>query len=229
MEARIRSNPGLRNRSRRETLNSVARLVAEDVPLFDLMSRLASLLEEVLGPVHIGLRAAGLDPEKYAFGSLAASDTGESVTVPLMFHTQHLGSLHVLHRSRTPLCASDVDLFEMCASYIAIRLNSLKLMSDREHFQELAGVDALTGVSSRRVFDAQLSAEWTRGVRHGGPLTVLLIDVDGLKAYNDRHGHVAGDTCLQRIATILDTCAVRPGDTIARYGGDEFAIVLPQT
>jgi len=93
----------------------------------------------------------------------------------------------------------------------------------------LANTDGLTGLANRRQFDNVLARELGRLQRHGGCLSVVMLDVDCFKAYNDRRGHVAGDRCLQAIAQLLLASARRPTDTAARYGGEEFALVLPDT
>jgi len=93
----------------------------------------------------------------------------------------------------------------------------------------LSDTDALTGLANRRQFDRRLEQEWARAVRHGLPLSLLLVDIDHFKRYNDRHGHVQGDDCLRRVAALLLQGGRRAGDVVARYGGEEFALLLPHT
>jgi diguanylate cyclase (GGDEF)-like protein len=103
----------------------------------------------------------------------------------------------------------------------------LKRMSDE--LRHLASTDALTGIANRRVFDDALAHEWLRARRSGDPLSLLLIDVDHFKRYNDRYGHQMGDDCLIRVAQALRASCRRPADLVARYGGEEFMVLLPQT
>ena len=91
---------------------------------------------------------------------------------------------------------------------------------------ETARRDGLTGIANRRTFDEHVDRVWAQAAREGMPLTLLLIDIDHFKAYNDRFGHQAGDECLRRVAWSLSTNARRPLDIAARYGGEEFALVL---
>jgi diguanylate cyclase (GGDEF)-like protein len=93
----------------------------------------------------------------------------------------------------------------------------------------LAYIDGLTGLCNRRGFDERLTMEWQRAQRSGQWLTLMLIDVDHFKHYNDHHGHQAGDDCLRAIAGALVEAARRPADLVARYGGEEFAVILPET
>ncbi len=90
-------------------------------------------------------------------------------------------------------------------------------------------IDGLTGVHNRRYFDEQLASEWGRAMRNRSALSVVLLDVDFFKRYNDRYGHQIGDDCLRRVAATLKSALKRPGDLVARYGGEEFACVLPDT
>ena len=90
-------------------------------------------------------------------------------------------------------------------------------------------VDGLTGIANRRRFDLHLEGEFRRARRNVSPLSLLMIDVDDFKAYNDSYGHQRGDACLARIAAALDAVPHRPRDLVARYGGEEFAVVLPDT
>ncbi|MEM8512151.1 two-component system cell cycle response regulator [Massilia sp. MP_M2] len=95
--------------------------------------------------------------------------------------------------------------------------------------QHAALVDPLTRIANRRHFDAFLEKEWQRAIRNGQPLSLIVIDVDHFKGYNDSLGHAAGDTCLQAIAEALQSHAMRPTDLAARYGGEEFVVLLADT
>ncbi|MBV8924765.1 MAG: diguanylate cyclase [Bradyrhizobium sp.] len=93
--------------------------------------------------------------------------------------------------------------------------------------EELATTDALTGLKNRRKFDQEIDFEWRRARRHKTPLSLLMIDADHFKAYNDAYGHQAGDQVLVGIAICISDSATRAGDCAARYGGEEFAVLLP--
>ena len=92
--------------------------------------------------------------------------------------------------------------------------------------EQLATRDGLTGLANRRCFDDTLKAEWARALRQRQPLSLLMVDVDNFKAYNDANGHIGGDECLKRIATAVAS-EMRTNDLVARYGGEEFAVILP--
>lgn len=104
-----------------------------------------------------------------------------------------------------------------------------KLREVNQELQKLSREDPLMGISNRRYFDEYFAQEWKRAVRHKAPLSLLIGDIDYFKEYNDTFGHVAGDKCLQRIAKALRESLERPGDLVARYGGEEIALVLPST
>ena len=104
--------------------------------------------------------------------------------------------------------------------------------SDRaktEELQRLSTVDALTGIANRRAFEEALDQEWRRMMRHGTALSLLMIDVDFFKRFNDSYGHVAGDQCLRGVAQSVAKLARRAGEMAARYGGEEFSVLLPHT
>ncbi|HEY0287572.1 MAG TPA: sensor domain-containing diguanylate cyclase [Pseudomonas sp.] len=94
---------------------------------------------------------------------------------------------------------------------------------------KLASTDALTGLANRRRLDQLFKQEWARGLRSGQPLSLLMIDIDHFKAFNDRHGHHGGDEALRNVAHAIAATIRRPGDLAARYGGEEFSVVLPET
>lgn len=103
------------------------------------------------------------------------------------------------------------------------------LEESNRKLQILNKTDELTGIANRRHFDVVVANEYARHTRSGQYLSLILIDVDYFKAYNDRYGHVAGDACLRRVAGVLAANASRPDDLAARYGGEEFACILPMT
>ncbi|MBF0573111.1 MAG: GGDEF domain-containing protein [Desulfamplus sp.] len=89
--------------------------------------------------------------------------------------------------------------------------------------------DGLTQIANRRHFDEIISQEYARHVRSQANLSLILLDIDHFKAFNDNYGHVNGDECLRQVARVIADCAVRPADLAARYGGEEFACILPET
>lgn len=104
-----------------------------------------------------------------------------------------------------------------------------ELVELAERLRQLSNVDGLTEVANRRHFDQELTRSWRRAQRSGESVSLVMIDIDHFKGYNDEYGHVAGDDCLRRVAEVLRTTVKRPFDLVARYGGEEFAVLLPGT
>jgi diguanylate cyclase (GGDEF)-like protein/PAS domain S-box-containing protein len=98
-----------------------------------------------------------------------------------------------------------------------------------EQLKLIAFMDGLTGVANRRHFDNTLDLEWRRAMRSAKPLSLIIIDIDYFKNYNDLYGHLAGDSCLQKIAHTIKDSLRRAGNFVARYGGEEFMVILPDT
>ncbi len=98
-----------------------------------------------------------------------------------------------------------------------------------EQLKLFASMDGLTGIANRRHFDTTLDLEWRRAMRSAKPLSLIIIDVDYFKNYNDVYGHLAGDSCLQKIAHSIRDSLRRAGNFVARYGGEEFVVILPDT
>lgn len=99
----------------------------------------------------------------------------------------------------------------------------------RLRLEEEAVTDPLTGLANRRAFDSAVEREWARAVRDGSEMSLILLDVDCFKAFNDRYGHAAGDDALRRVAAAMQGVVRRPGDLAVRYGGEEMAVILPRT
>jgi two-component system chemotaxis family response regulator WspR len=112
-------------------------------------------------------------------------------------------------------------------AYSALRESQQNLMEANLELQRLTKADGLTGLSNRRYFDEYLQAEWSRSTRSQQALAVLMIDVDEFKRYNDRYGHLAGDEVLKTVAATIQRHCRRSSDLAARFGGEEFVVVLP--
>ncbi len=110
-----------------------------------------------------------------------------------------------------------------------VRTANRRLAAANEELTTLAHIDDLTGIPNRRMFEQDLKRGWRRMAREGKSLALIICDVDNFKSYNDDRGHQAGDECLIRVARAVAGAARRPGDYTARYGGDEFAVILLDT
>jgi two-component system chemotaxis family response regulator WspR len=114
-------------------------------------------------------------------------------------------------------------------AYRALRKSQQELMETNLELQRLTNVDGLTGLSNRRYFNEYIETEWRQAIRTSEPISLLMVDIDHFKQYNDHYGHLAGDEVLRTVAQTVMHCFHRPKDLAARFGGEEFVVVLPQT
>lgn len=122
------------------------------------------------------------------------------------------------------------DFLVAIAEDISVRKHKEKAINVmQERLLRLSSLDGLTGVANRRLFDERLALEWRRAVRYGSSLSLIIADIDHFKLFNDDYGHLAGDECLQKIAKTFSLCVSRPADLVARFGGEELAVLLPET
>lgn len=119
-----------------------------------------------------------------------------------------------------------LDHVQRDAAYNALRESQRQLMNANLELQKLTRIDGLTNLGNRRYFDEYIQAEWRRALRAQKPISLLMIDVDNFKRYNDAYGHLAGDEVLKQVAAVIQSGANRSGDLAARFGGEEFVIVL---
>ncbi|WP_265233360.1 diguanylate cyclase domain-containing protein [Lyngbya sp. CCAP 1446/10] len=127
----------------------------------------------------------------------------------------------------------EIDFLQHLANQVAIAIEQSQLYRQlaiaNQKLQELATTDGLTGIANRRQFDRVLMLEWRRFAREELPLSLIMLDIDFFKLYNEFYGHVGGDDCLRQVARAIASSTKRAGDFAARYGGEEFAVVLPNT
>ena len=143
---------------------------------------------------------------------------------PLQRHIDQGPGVH-LYETRTPsgyLVMTRLDLTPLLEKGLAL---------ERAHEQHLrlSTTDGLIGIANRRQFELTLQNEWQRCARNQSSLCLLMVDIDCFKHYNDHYGHLAGDECLRQVARILGLCVKRSGELVARFGGEEFALLLPGT
>jgi diguanylate cyclase (GGDEF)-like protein len=151
-------------------------------------------------------------------------DVKSEVAVPLIKEDNVLGVLNVESDHRA-LGESDVNLLNALAGSVAIAIDNARLHAD---VKRMAMTDVISGLSNRRAFDEILEAEIVRASRYHHPLSLIILDLDSFKEYNDKWGHPAGDVRLREMADVL-RLKVRDPDVAARYGGEEFAVILPNT
>ena len=147
-----------------------------------------------------------------------------ALNTPLLRHTDDGHWVH-FYETRTPsgyLVMTRLDMTPMVEKGLALERANEQLL-------RLSTTDGLTGIANRRLFDQTLQNEWQRCARTQSHLSLLIIDIDHFKRYNDHYGHQTGDECLRQVARILGLCVKRSGELVARYGGEEFAVLLPGT
>jgi len=152
-------------------------------------------------------------------------DARAVICIPIMYGENLLGVLNVESRSENAFSSQDVLILNTLADLLATALHNAFVF---QKLQQQSITDGLTGIKTRRFFWEALSAEWKRASRSGRPFSVVLIDLDKFKEVNDSKGHFEGDLVLARVGRLLEQKS-RQSNVVARYGGDEFIVLMPET
>jgi diguanylate cyclase (GGDEF)-like protein len=179
-------------------------------------------------------------PDSKSTALVVKEGVRSSLTCPLVAIGKPVGFLFFSSFEKNTYRNAHVDLFMQIANQLSSIVEKSRLYEElkrvnnelrqtRDRLEFLVSHDALTGLSNRRTLDDYLQREWGRAIRARTPLSAIMIDVDSFKLYNDFHGHMAGDECLQAVARVVAEGARRPADHSARYGGEEFLVLLPET
>ena len=172
-------------------------------------------------PIQIRVSNESDDPAERAL--LAARGQGALLMLPLICGGETIGMMEIVDRTDRAFDAADVDFCQALCNVVAPAVQNAMLYQE---MKELAARDKLTGLYNRRLFEEQFDAAVARSQRNGEQLSLLVVDLDGLKRINDLGGHPAGDEALRALAdSLCESC--RAGDIPCRLGGDEFAIILP--
>ena len=156
---------------------------------------------------------------------VASYEVESEICIPLQKDDLILGVLNIESNSSRPLTEKDLELLTAFASPVALAIDNARLLSE---IRSMALTDGMTGLVNRRAFDQIFDLEIARAIRYTDSLSLIMIDIDSFKLYNDTYGHPAGDERIKAIAKIL-LDNVRDPDIAARYGGEEFALILPHT
>lgn len=189
--------------------------------------------------------------EKHNFrikNPIPTGDEMESIIYcPLMIENTVLGVITVQSKIKNAYTSLDLDTIKALASYISIAVKNaeesnklaeeiairksaqIELIKLNEKLLKLSEIDTLTGIANRRHFEAYFKLQWEKCKIRSLPMSLLIIDIDYFKEYNDKYGHLAGDEIIAKVAKVLNSCVASPHNFLARYGGDEFIAILPNT
>ena len=215
---------------------------------------LGKIFEYSFALIMIDVQMPGM--EKYEIAELLRSSL-PSRSIPLLFLTaarmgreylfngSDLGAVDYIFKPlEPPILKRKVSMFlelhrqrqqlgektrELDAKILELEVLYKELEERNANLERLSSLDCLTGLFNRRYFDDNLAKEWKQAIRTNSPLSLLIVDIDYFKNYNDCYGHLEGDDCLRKVAQALYEALMRPADIIARYGGEEFTAILPNT
>jgi diguanylate cyclase (GGDEF)-like protein len=217
------------------------RTALEATDLGELLQRIVRYVHERFPVELVAIHLTGLATSAQVGSSVEGC---ADLVVPIRFRGEAFGVFRIESRSDEVFTPTSVLAFESFADQVAgaIHLASMKELVDRrtrdledanahlaraiETLHRMSTTDPLTGAANRRQFNDAIDLEWRRAARSQTPLTLMMIDIDGFKAFNDAHGHLSGDDCLRRVADALRERLHRAGDLLARYGGEEFAVLV---
>jgi diguanylate cyclase (GGDEF)-like protein len=216
-----------------EMMSEVSRTALEANDLSELLDRIVRYVRERFPVERVSITLRNIS----AHAGETASSAPAEISIPIRFRGEDFGLLEIHCANAAVLTPATELAFETLTHQVAgaIHLSATKrdLEQANEHLaraietlHRISTTDPLTGAANRRNFDAVLDVEWRRAARARSPLTLIMIDIDAFKAYNDAYGHQAGDDCLRRVAESLQARFHRAGDLVTRYGGEEFAVLL---
>lgn len=200
-QVNLSAEPNLGQRVSRRVLEDGAPVIVEDIK-------------------RIGIRQA---PKDWRY------KTNSFLSYPILIGDRLIGVMNFTDKvTGDPFGERDLELLQAIAPQIAVAIDRTVLKDKAGEFEQLSVTDSLTGLLNRRYLEKRLVEEIQRSRRHRFPMSVMMLDVDEFKSYNDAFGHLAGDAALRIVARVLHDI-LRGADVAARYGGEEFAILLPQT
>jgi diguanylate cyclase (GGDEF)-like protein len=213
-----------------EMMSDLSRTALEANGLGELLDRIVRYVEE-----HFAVERVSITLRDISAHAGQALSTPSVTAFPIRFRGEDFGQLEIV--SREAFSPATTLAFEALTHQVAGAIHLAATKHDLERANEhlaraietlhrISTTDALTGVANRRNFDDALILEWRRAARSRTPLSLIMIDIDAFKAYNDVYGHQAGDECLRRVAESLQSHLHRAGDIVTRYGGEEFAVLI---
>ena len=215
-----------------EMMSEVSRTALEAADLQEVLDRIVHYVHERFPVQLVSIVLAGTRAD-----AGKGDSQNEVLGVPIRFHGETLGDFHIESATADVFTPANVIAFELFANQVAGAINLARVKRDLEDANEhlsgaietlhrMSNTDALTETANRRHFDDTLTLEWRRGIRSAMPVSLVMVDIDFFKPFNDTHGHQAGDELLRKVAQTLQSRLHRAGDLVARYGGEEFAILL---